>query len=108
MNKTYRIFILAFALMVLLTHFVKFELFFSFLLPSGFHDYPRPHTIGDFEYIVFKILLSWIMPFLCGVLFVVFAGLADKIVNKKGVCFSTNYRHYLDIKNSYFICNNFC
>lgn len=84
MNKTYRIFILAFALMVLLTHFVKFELFFSFLLPSGFHDYPRPHTIGDFEYIVFKILLSWIMPFLCGVLFVVFAGLADKIVNKKG------------------------
>lgn len=84
MKKAYRIFILTFALMVLLVHFIKFELFFSFLLPTGFHDYPRPYTISNFEYIGWKILLNWIMPLLCSLLFVIFAGLADKIVNKKG------------------------
>lgn len=84
MKKAYRIFILTFALMVLLVHFIKFELFFSFLLPTGFHNYPRPYTISNFEYIGWKILLNWIMPLLCSLLFVIFAGLADKIVNKKG------------------------
>lgn len=84
MKKAYRIFILTFALMVLLTHFVKFELFFSFLLPTGFHDYPRPYTISPFQYIGFKILLNWIIPLLCSVLFVIFTDLADKVSNKKG------------------------
>ncbi|MCG7656710.1 hypothetical protein [Wielerella bovis] len=84
MKKAYRIFIFTFALMVLLTHFVKFELVFAFLLPTGFHNYPVPYTISSFEYAAWKILLNWIMPLLCSILFVIFAGLADKIVNKKG------------------------